>query len=282
LKNKRGEYFTKQFRQWICHLYQRQLAHRLISYEAQYGATLPMERTLLEVCVEELGGVEAAAAGGANRIELCSGLALGGLSPSPSFVSKALESGLIVHAMVRPRAGDFVYSADEIELMIAEIRMLEAAGVHGVVVGATRADGSPDGACLGRLRDAAAGIQIVLHRAVDLAPDPVEAVELACSLGYDHVLSSGGAISATDGAATLAQMVAAAGGRLSVMAGSGITPDNVADLVRDTAVPAVHASASTAYEPTDPRIAAFGFGPSSRRRTDSAKVAALRTALENL
>ncbi|MDP9422262.1 MAG: copper homeostasis protein CutC, partial [Pseudomonadota bacterium] len=92
-----------------------------------------MSRTLLEICVDELSGVEAAVAGGADRIELCSGLALGGLSPSPSFVSKALESGVIVHAMVRPRAGDFVYSADEIELMIAEIRMLATAGVHGVV-----------------------------------------------------------------------------------------------------------------------------------------------------
>ncbi len=240
-----------------------------------------MNRTLLEVCVEELAGIEAAVAGGADRIELCGGLALGGLSPSPSFVAKALESGLIVHAMVRPRAGDFVYSPDEIELMIAEIRMLEASGAHGVVVGATRADGSPDRESLGRLRDAATGIQIVLHRAIDLAPDPVEAVELACSLGYDHVLSSGGAIAATDGAATLSLMVAAARGRLSVMAGSGITPDNVTDLVRDTGVPAVHASASTAEEGADPRIAAFGFGRSSQRRTDPAKVAALRAALEN-
>ena len=241
-----------------------------------------MSRTLLEVCVEELGGVEAAAAGGADRIELCSALALGGLTPSPTFVSKALESGLTVHAMVRPRSGDFVYSADEIRLMVAEIRMLEAVGVHGVVVGATRIDGSPDGDSLDRLRDAAAGIQIVLHRAIDLAPDPIEAVELACSLGYDHVLSSGGAVAATDGAATLALMVAAAGGRLSVMAGSGVTPDNVERLVRQTGVTAVHASASTAKEWADPRIATFGFGPSLQRRTDAAKVAALRMALENL
>ena len=240
-----------------------------------------MKRTLLEICVEELNGVEAAAAGGADRIELCSGLALGGLSPSPSVVSKALESGLVVHAMVRPRAGGFVYSTDEMELMIAEIRALAATGVHGVVVGATRADGSPDGDCLGRLRDAAAGIQIVLHRAVDLAPDPVEAVERACSLGYDHVLSSGGAVAAADGAATLARMVAVAAGRASIIAGSGITPDNVAGLVRDTGVSAVHASASTSGEWVDPRIAAFGFGPSLQRRTDLAKVAALRAALES-
>ncbi|MDP9423022.1 MAG: copper homeostasis protein CutC, partial [Pseudomonadota bacterium] len=142
--------------------------------------------------------------------------------------------------------------------------------------------GSPDVESLGRLRDAASGIQIVLHRAVDLAPDPVEAVGLACSLGYDHVLSSGGTVAATDGAATLARMVAVAAGRASIIAGSGVTLDNVADLVGETGVPAVHSSASTPDEWTDPRIAAFGFGLSLQRRTDPAKVAALRAALENL
>lgn len=241
-----------------------------------------MNRTLLEICIDDLAGVEAAATGGADRIELCSGLALGGLSPSPSFAAKALESGLVVHAMVRPRPGDFVYSAGELALMIAEIRMLAATGVHGVVVGATRVDGSPDADSLSRLRDAAAGIHITLHRAIDLAPDPIQAIELACSLGYDHVLSSGGAATAAEGAEMLAGMVAAAAGRLSVMAGSGITPDNVAGLVQATRVPAVHASASTGKQWADSRVADFGFGPSLQRCTDPAKVAALRATLENL
>jgi copper homeostasis protein len=241
-----------------------------------------MNRTLLEICVEDLDGIEAAATGGADRLELCNGLALGGLSPSPSFAARALESGLAVHAMVRPRPGDFVYSAEELALMIAEIRMLAATGVHGIVVGATRVDGSPDGDSLGRLRDAAADIQIVLHRAIDLAPDPVQAIELACSLGYDHVLSSGGASTAAEGAATLTQMVAAAAGRLSIIAGSGITANDVAGLVQATRVPAVHASASTGKKWADSRVFDFGFGPSLRRSTDPAKVAGLRAALENL
>ena len=241
-----------------------------------------MNRTLLEICVDDLDGVEAAATGGADRIELCSGLALGGLSPSPSFAASALEGGLVVHAMVRPRPGDFVYSAEELALMIAEVRMLASAGVHGVVVGATRVDGSPDTDSLARLRDAAAGIHIVLHRAIDLAPDPIQAIELACSLGYDHVLSSGGAATAAEGAEMLAQMVAAAAGRLSIIAGSGITPDNVASLMQATRVPVVHASAASGEHWADPRVADFGFGPTLRRRTDPAKVAALRTTLENL
>jgi copper homeostasis protein len=237
---------------------------------------------LLEICVDDLAAVRAAVEGGADRIELCSALALGGLSPSPAFAAAAVESGLIVHAMVRPRAGDFVYSSDELELMIAEIRDFISVGVAGVVVGGTHADGTPDRDALTRLRDASAGIAIVLHRAVDLAPDPSAAVELACSLGFDHVLSSGGARTAVEGADTLSKMVDTAAGRINIMAGSGVTADNVAGLVRATRVQAVHASASDRCSWLDPRIGSFGFGPSEKRFTDTARVAALRAALVNI
>nr|NUR38185.1 copper homeostasis protein CutC [Sphingomonas sp.] len=238
-----------------------------------------MSRVLLEICVDDLAGVRAAAEGGADRIELCSALALGGLGPSPAFAAAALESGLRVHAMVRPRAGDFVYSADELALMSAEIRALASVGVQGAVVGATHQDGRPDRDALARLRDAAAGIEIVLHRAIDLAPDPCAAVEVAASLGFDHVLSSGGARTASEGAGTLARMVEAAAGRLNVIAGSGVTADNAAELVQATSVDAVHASASDLGAWPDSRIAAFGFGPPDMRVTDASKVAALRIAL---
>jgi copper homeostasis protein len=241
-----------------------------------------MERVLLEICVDDLAGVQAAAEGGADRIELCGALALGGLSPSPAFAAAAAASGVPIHAMVRPRAGDFVYSTDEIELMIAEIRGLASAGVAGVVVGATREDGGPDRDSLARLRDAASTIDIVLHRAIDLAPDPCVAVEVAASLGFDHVLSSGGARTATEGAATLSAMVQAAAGRINIMAGSGVTADNAAELVRTTGVQAVHASASKPIGWRDPRVASFGFGPPENRLTDASRVAALRAALVNI
>jgi len=241
-----------------------------------------MDRVLLEICVDDLAGVRAAADGGADRIELCSALALGGLSPSPTFATAAVESGVIVHAMVRPRAGDFVYSSDELDLMIAEIRTLASTGVAGVVAGATLSDGTLDRDALARLRDAANGIEIVLHRAIDLAPDPCAAVELAASLGFDHVLSSGGARSASEGADLLSRMVDVSGGRISIMAGSGITAENVAELVRLTGVRAVHASASGQQEWTDPRVAAFGFGSPVKRLTDASKVAAIRQALDRL
>ena len=239
-----------------------------------------MSRILLEICADDLAGVRAAAEGGADRVELCSALALGGLSPSPAFAAAAIESGLAVHAMVRPRAGDFVYSPDELDLMVAEIRALASVGVAGVVAGATLGDGTPDRDALARLRDAADDIDIVLHRAIDLAPDLCAALELAASLGFGHVLSSGGARTAFEGADSLSKMVGVSDGRVAVIAGSGVSAENVAALVRATGVQAVHASASTACAWPDPRIASFHFGPPTKRYTDPSKVAAIRTALD--
>jgi len=241
-----------------------------------------MSHILLEICIDDPAGVQAAAEGGADRVELCSALALGGLSPSPAFAAAALESGLVVHAMVRPRAGDFAYSREELALMVAEIRALVSAGVHGVVVGATREDGSPDRDALARLRDVADGIDIVLHRAIDLAPDLCAAVELAASLGFDHVLSSGGARTASEGADLLSKMVEMSAGRLAIMAGSGVSAENVAELVQRTGVHAVHASASGQSAWADPRIASLKFGPSAKRYTDPSAVAAIRAALDSL
>jgi copper homeostasis protein len=182
--------------------------------------------------------------------------------------------------MVRPRAGDFVYSPDELDLMVAEIRALASSGVAGVVVGATLGNGAPDRDALGRLRDAAHGIEIVLHRAIDLAPDLCAAVDLAASLGFDHVLSSGGAQTAAEGALTLAKMVETSTGRLSVIAGSSVTAKNVVELVRVTGVRAVHASASSQSAWPDRRVANFGFGSPVKRYTDAVKVASLRAALD--
>jgi copper homeostasis protein len=241
-----------------------------------------MSRIVLEICADDLDGVRAATEGGADRVELCSALALGGLSPSPAFAAAAIESGLAVHAMVRPRAGDFVYSPDELALMVAEVRALASVGVAGVVTGATLDDGAPDRVALARLRDAADGIDIVLHRAIDLAPDLFAAVELAASLGFDHVLSSGGAHTASEGAGMLSKMVEAAAGRLAIMAGSGVSAENVAELVRATGVQAVHASASTSSAWADQRIASFHFGPPAKRYTDRSRVRAIRAALDSI
>lgn len=237
--------------------------------------------TILEICVDDSAGVDAAVAGGADRIELCSALELGGLTPSAALLDHALRSGCPIHVMIRPRAGGFVYDQDDVALMIAEIHGAVERGAAGVVVGALRPDGRLDRAALERFRDAAQGAAIVLHRAIDLVPDPVAAVGEAIALGYDKILSSGGARTAIEGAAMLAAMVAAAGERLSIIAGSGVTPDTVARIVAETGVREVHGSASRPGREPDAATLRLGFATGPRRATDQAVVQRLRTILAN-
>lgn len=234
---------------------------------------------ILEICVDDAAGVDAAVAGGADRIELCSALELGGLTPSAALLDHALRTGCPAHMMIRPRAGGFVYSEDDVALMVEEIGAAGARGVGGVVVGALRPDGELDREALARFRDAARDVAIVLHRAIDLVPDPVAAVGEAIALGYDKILSSGGAPTAIEGMTTLVRMVAAAGERLSVIAGSGVTPDNVERIIAGTGVREVHGSASRPGPEPDAATLRLGFATGPRRAIDRAIVQRLRTAL---
>lgn len=235
---------------------------------------------LLEICVDDSQGLHAAIAGGADRIELCSALELGGLTPSAALLDEALRSDCPTHMMIRPRAGGFVLEKGEAALMVVEIGLAVARGVAGIVIGALRPDGELDTDALARFRDAAGDTTLVLHRAIDLVPDPVAATRQAVALGYDKILSSGGARTAVEGAATLAAMVTAAGDRLSIIAGSGVTPANVAQLIAETGVHEVHGSASAPGAEPDAATLQLGFATGPRRQTDSRIVAQMRAALE--
>jgi copper homeostasis protein len=245
-------------------------------------------RISLEICVESAAGAQAAIAGGADRLELCAALALGGLTPSQGLVAAVLAiagpAGVPVRAMVRPRAGDFAYDADMLDLAKAEAAALLAQGVDGLVFGAARG-GVLDVAMLAdwvsSLSRAFAPPGLTLHRAVDLLDDPVSAVESAVALGFDHILTSGGAPIASDGKRAIAAMVVRAQGRCTIMAGAGVTPDTVAALVRDTGVRAVHASASTLGHDGDPAAARLSFGVPPRM-TDAGIVARLRHAIDDI
>lgn len=234
---------------------------------------------LLEICVDSLAGIAAAAGGGADRVELCAALELGGLTPSAALIDAAVAGGLPVHVLVRPRAGGFVLAQGETALIVRDIRAAIARGAAGVVVGALTAGGALDVPALAAFRAAAGDATLVLHRAIDLSTDPVAAVETACSIGIDKVLSSGGANSARAGAPMLAEMVAAAAGRLSVIAGGGVRPETVAALVASTGVDEVHASASIPAPPASAPETALGFAALPQRITDRRLVAALRDAL---
>lgn len=239
-----------------------------------------MADILLEICIEDAPGLAAAASGGAGRVELCSALALGGLTPSPGLMAEAARSALPAMAMIRPRAGGFVWSTEDLRQMKADIAAARAAGLQGVVLGATRPDGRLDEWMLTTLLREAEGMDTTLHRCFDLTPDKGRALETAIQLGFRRILTSGGAASAPDGAETLANLMEQAAGRIAVMPGAGIRPETLPRLAH-LPLREIHASCSMP-ELEAAAIAALGFGPPERRVTSEAAVRALGAALKAL
>ncbi|GGD99293.1 copper homeostasis protein CutC [Aureimonas endophytica] len=241
--------------------------------------TASAPRVLLEICVDSPEGLATAVAAGADRVELCSSLDLGGLTPSPGLIALAAAAPVPVYAMIRPRVGDFSFSPPEIDAMRAEIAAVRAAGLAGVVLGASRPDRSLDAALLARLCEEAAGLGRTLHRAFDLVPDPFAALDLAIELGFERILTSGGAPNALAGAEVLAALRQRAAGRISIMPGSGVRPETVAEILRRTGAHEIHASARAAA-PTAPDLARWGFAPEQIFATSAAAIALLRESIE--
>ncbi|GGL61691.1 copper homeostasis protein CutC [Wenxinia marina] len=229
--------------------------------------------TALEICVDTPEGIATAATAGADRIELCAALGLGGLTPSAGLIAAALAAEVPAHAMVRPRAGGFVLSEADLRAMLADVEAARRAGLAGVVIGAARPGGTLDADDLARLREAAGPMAVTLHRVIDLTPDPLEAVETAVSLCLDRILTSGQAPTAPEGAELIAAMVAQAAGRIEIMAGGGVTPASAQALLA-TGVDALHASCAVAADDGAP-----GIGLPASRLTDAAAIRALRAAM---
>lgn len=232
---------------------------------------------LIEVCVDSAAGLAEAVAGGADRIELCAALDVGGLTPTPGFMAHAAGCGVPVFAMIRPRAGDFVYDPTERAIMCADIHAARDAGLAGVVLGANLADGRLDVATLAHLVMAAKSMGLTLHRAFDLVPDLAKAVEAAIALGFHRVLTSGRAQTAAQGEGDLARTISLAQGRISVMPGAGIGPAS-APLLRRLTVTEAHGSFAGPHPQSSP-VVDLGFAPATLRHTDAARIRALRAAL---
>ncbi|MCE1174419.1 MAG: hypothetical protein LWW77_07405 [Propionibacteriales bacterium] len=234
----------------------------------------------LEIAVQDLHGITAAAAGGADRVEICTALALGGLTPSVGFVTAAVEQGLPVHVLIRCREGHFEFTEQERALMIADLRAALRCGVSGVVVGATTG-GAIDRRFVAEVREMAAAVEVTFHRAFDTLADRARALEELIALGVDRVLTSGGANIAADAREELSGLVEVADGRIQLMAAGGITSANVR-AVAATGVDAVHASAKTMISDTLPigLGTLAGAGQSQRAITSEAEVRALRAALD--
>lgn len=207
----------------------------------------------LEICCGDIASVLAAKEGGARRIELCSGLSEGGLTPSIGLIRSAVDSGLEqINVLIRPRPGDFFYSDTEIALMENDIREAIYAGATGIVIGVLTPDGDIDMNTNARLisvaREAAGkvgliNLNITFHRAFDVSRDPVTSLQDIIKLGCNCLLTSGAAQSAVKGLPLISKLVNQADGQLVIMAGSGINPSNAAEIIAATGVKAIHATA---------------------------------------
>lgn len=202
------------------------------------------QQPLLEVCAGDLESVRAAADGGAARVELCSALGEGGVTPSIGFIRQALlVPGLRVHVLIRPRGGDFLYTPEEVNAMVADIEACRESGAHGVVIGALTPDGDIDLPSCRRMIEAAGEMSVTFHRAFDLCRNPEEALDTIIELGCDRLLTSGQAATALEGTPLLRRLHDRAAGRLVILAGGGVTPDNAADILIGSGTNEVHASA---------------------------------------
>ena len=235
--------------------------------------------TLLEICVDTAAGLRTASASGADRIELCSALELGGLTPTSGLLALAAEMGVCARVMIRPRAGDFVFTADDLDMMRADIAAARAHGLEGVVLGANRPDGSLDLDMLGALVEASHGLKKTLHRAFDLVPDIADAVEQAVVLGFDTILTSGRAPSALAGLDDLVQAQTVAAGRITIMAGAGIDATNVGTILAAAPLGAIHGSCSGPIAGDSAAATRLGFVSPGRRVTDANRVRALKRAI---
>ncbi len=203
-----------------------------------------------ELCVTGPEGILTARSCGVKRVELCAALELGGLTPGEGLLRTCLQlaAGTVaVRVLVRPRSGDFCYSPEEFSAMLAEVRRCRELGAEGVVSGVLLPDGRIDEARTRKLVEAADGIGFTFHRAFDQCRDPLEALEAVIRCGSDTLLTSGQAASAPQGAALLKTLVPAARQRIQILAGGGIRPENIGDLL-GLGLAGIHASASRAAE----------------------------------
>lgn len=231
---------------------------------------------LLEVCVDSSEGLAAAINGGADRVELCSALELGGLTPTPGLIGQATVSPIPIYAMIRPRPGNFVFAEADIDAMLREIDAVRSAGLAGVVFGANLANGELDYSTLERLMRQCQGLGVTLHRAFDLVPDVDEAVTVAVELGFERILTSGRSLDALAGISDLEATYELAMGRIKIMPGSGINIGNAYLLMDRVPFDEIHSSCAVLTAPVSEAARRLGFETASRKQTSVDAVRALK------
>ena len=202
---------------------------------------------VLEICVDSVESAVAAERGGARRVELCSDLLEGGVTPSSGLIAQVRRRiGIGLFVMIRPRGGDFCYTGQEFEVMQQDIRQARDLGADGIIVGVLDQHARVDVDRTRQLVELASPLPVTFHRAIDMTPDPRAALEDVIKCGAKRVLTSGGAAKVTEGLAVVSCMVQIAKGRIMVMPGGGITPETIASVAEATGATEFHASLRTA------------------------------------
>ena len=203
-----------------------------------------MKKFLLEICVDSFESARRASEAGADRLELCADLLVGGTSPSPFLVEQVVSRiDTPVNVLLRPRFGDFCYTNEEKEILLREIEFCVRAGVNGVVIGALTPDGELDVPFLSECMAAAADLDVTLHRCFDVCRDACAAIETACDLGIQTVLTSGQRATAPEGAENLKAFRKFAADRIHLLAGSGVNAGNIPMLYAQAGICHFHLSA---------------------------------------
>ena len=204
------------------------------------------ETVLVEVCVDSVASAMAAERGGAQRIELCSDLLEGGVTPSVGLLGVVRSKlSIAVHPIIRPRPGDFCYSEAEFESMVRDVEIAKSEGADGVVLGILEQEGNVDVARTRQLVELARPLSVTFHRAFDMSADLLRALEDVCATGADRLLTSGGEQECLQGVDTVARLVPAANGRIRIMAGGRIGIDNAPTIVEKTGVTEIHVGLAT-------------------------------------
>jgi copper homeostasis protein len=203
----------------------------------------------IEVCAYSLESCLNAKKAGANRIELCSGIFEGGTTPSYGLVKQALKSvDLDIFVMVRPRGGDFFYSKSELNVIYSDIQELKKTNIQGIVIGILKRNGEVDKKRLKEIVEISYPLKVTFHRAIDITPDPFEALEIIIDSGCNRILTSGQKQKAIEGLETIKKLKLQANNKIEIMAGSGININNAKQFI-EIKIDALHLSASS-YKPT--------------------------------
>ncbi len=236
-------------------------------------------KSRLEVCVDSVESALIAQEGGADRLEICSNLIIGGTTPGVSMFKQIRKAcGIDLNVLVRPRFGDFLYTETEFKQIQEDILMFRELGADGIVAGCLQADGRLDGKRMEEIRKCSGSLKLTLHRAFDVCRDPYETLEEAVCLGIDTILTSGQASSSTEGAEVLKKLIAQAGERIEILVGGGVNAEVIRQISKSAKATSFHMSgkqvlnSGMSYRKQGVNMGLFGFSEYCILRTDKKEV----------